>query len=136
MNLNLHAEVRGAITSVQSDIPIIYKRSTGATTAAGGKQTPSYATDVTIQGQVQPVSGSDLRKFNFLQGQGIFKSVHCFGDIEGIVRSQGKGGDLLVFPQVPGAASETWLIKAVAETWNTGWCRVIVVLQLDPNNPT
>ena len=47
------------------------------------------------------------------------------------------GGDLLLFPQRPGLAAQTWLIKEVAEVYNpdSGWCRVIVVLQLDPNNP-
>lgn len=134
MNLNLHGTVRGAINSVNQDIPIVYLQSTGATTAVGGKQTPTYAT-TNIYGQVQPVSGADLRRYDFLQGQGVFKSVHCYGNIQGIVRSQGKGGDLLQFPQVPNAPIETWLIKAVPETWNPGWCRVIVVLQLDPKNP-
>lgn len=135
MNLNLHGMVRGAITSVQSDIPIVYLASTGSTVGAGGKQTPAYAAPVTIMGQVQPVSGGQLRKYSFLQAQGTYKSIHLYGDIEGIVRSMQKGGDLLKFPQVPGAAIETWLVTKVDETWNTGWCRVIVTLQLDPNNP-
>jgi len=41
---------------------------------------------------------------------------------------------VLQFPRVPGGTVYTWLIKKVAETWNTGWCRVIVTMQTDPNN--
>lgn len=135
MNLNLHGIVRGAITSVNSDIPIAYYQSSGNTVAATGKQTPTYAAPVTIMGQVQPVTGSQIRKYSFLQAQGTYKSVHLYGDIEAIQRVSDSGGDLLKFPIVPGGPTYTWLVSKVDETWNTGWCRVIVTLQLDPNNP-
>lgn len=136
MNLNLHGIVRGAITSVNSDIPIIYLQSTGNTVGVTGKQTPTYAAPVTIPGQVQPVSGAQLRKYAFLQAQGTYKSVYFYGDIEAIVRSMQRGGDLLQFADPStGNVSATWLVSKVDETWKTGWCRVIVTLQLDPNNP-
>lgn len=135
MNLNLHGIARPAITSVNSDTPMPYYQSTGNTVDDAGVSTPTYAAPVTIMGQVQPVSGAQLRKYSFLQAQGTYKSVHLYGDIEAIVRSMQRGGDLLKFPQVPGNPVETWLVSKVDETWNTGWCRVIVTLQLDPNNP-
>jgi hypothetical protein len=135
MNLNLHGMVRGAITSSNSDIPITYLQSTGNTVSDTGKSTPSYAAPVTIMGQVQPVTGSQIRKYSFLQAQGTYKSVHLYGDIEAIQRVSNSGGDLLQFPIVPGGPVYTWLVSKVDETWNTGWCRVIVTLQLDPNNP-
>jgi hypothetical protein len=135
MNLNLHGIVRGAITSVNSDIPITYLQSTGNTVSDTGKSTPAYAAPVTIMGQVQPVTGSQIRKYSFLQAQGTYKSVHLYGDIEAIVRSMNRGGDLLKFanPSTGGAVA-TWLVTKVDETW-PDWCRVIVTLQLDPNNP-
>lgn len=136
MNLNLHGVVRGAITSVNSDIPALWLRSTGSSGNSAGRQTPTYAASVTVQAQVQPIGSADLRKYAFLQDQGIYRSVHLYGDIEGIVRSAQLGGDLLQFPAVPGGPTYTWLIKVVPETWNPGWCRVIVVMQLDPNNPS
>jgi hypothetical protein len=135
VNLNLHGTVRGAITSVNSDIPIQYLQSTGNTVGPSGKSTPGYAAAVTIMGQVQPVSGGQLRKYSFLQANGTYKSVHLYGDIEAIQRVSNGGGDLLQFPIVPGGPVYTWLVTKVDETWNTGWCRVIVTLQLDPNNP-
>lgn len=135
MNINLHGVVRGAITSVNSDIPISYLQSSGNSVSDTGKQTPTYAAPVTIMGQVQPVTGSQIRKYSFLQAQGTYKSVHLYGDIEAIQRVSQGGGDLLKFPIVPGGPVYTWLVSKVDETWNTGWCRVIVTLQLDPNNP-
>lgn len=135
MNLNLHGMVRGVITSSNSDIPITYLQSTGNSVSDTGKSTPAYAAAVTIMGQVQPVTGAQIRKYSFLQAQGTYKSVHLYGDIEAIQRVNNSGGDLLQFPIVPGGPVYTWLVSKVDETWGTGWCRVIVTLQLDPNNP-
>ena len=135
MGLNLHSVVRGAITTVVPDVSISYLQSIGSA-AVLGKRTPTYAAPVTIRGNVQPVSGGQMRKYEFLQGQGVYRSVHLYGDVEGIVRSMQKGGDLLKFADpVTGGAVATWLVTKVDETWNVGWCRVIVTLQLDPNNP-
>lgn len=135
---NLHNIVRGAINAVSPDQLIPWLVSTGSTVAAGGKATPTYAAPVTVGAQIQPVRGGDLRKYAFLQGQGIFRAVYLFGNVQGIVRVDAKGGDLLQFPIVPEDTNvRTWLVRAVDETWgfNGGWCRVIVSQQLDPNNP-
>jgi hypothetical protein len=135
MNLNLHGTVRGAINSVNQDILMAYLQSTGNTVGADGTQNPDYVTPATIWGQAQPIGNQDLKKYAFLQAAGIYKSVHLYGDVENIVRSAQLGGDLLQFPNVPNGPIYTWLIRVVPETWNPGWCRVIVSMQLDPNNP-
>ena len=137
---NLHGLVRGAINTVNPDISAQWYVSTGATTAAGGKQTATYADPVTVRAQVQAVTGQDLRKYNFLQAQGVFRAVYMFGNPDAINRVESKGGDLLKFPQYPTGAVRTWLITKVDEPWTAGngglaWCRVIVTLQLDPANP-
>ena len=132
--MNLHGLVRGAITAVNPDLIIPWLVSTGSTTAAGGKQTPTYAAPVNVGAQVQAVTGQDLKKYNFLQAQGIYRAVYMYGNVQGINRVAAKGGDLLKFAEVPGGTVRTWLVRAVDETW-PDWCRVIVSLQLDPNNP-
>lgn len=138
MNLNMHSVVRGAINGLNSDIPVQWLKSTGTTVSASGKRTPSYATAVTIPAQVQPVGGQDLRRYAFLQEQGVYRSVHLYGNIAGIIRAQQTGGDLLQFadPTETNGTVYTWLCKAVPETWQTGFCRVLVARQLDPSNPT
>lgn len=129
--MNLHGIVRGAITTVNPDRSITWKTSTGSTTSASGKQTPTYAT-ATIVAQIQPTSGDDLKKIEYLNMQGIFRTVYAFGDVEGIVRPDLKGGDLLQFAPVLGGTLRNWLVVHVLETWTpdtAGWCAVIAVLQ-------
>lgn len=135
---NLHGLVRGAITSINPDIMAGYVASTGNTTAPGGKQTPSYAASTPVHIQSQPVSTGDIKRYGFLSGQGVFRAVYMYGVTSAIVRSMQLGGDLLTFKLAPRQPVRTWLVKVVDEEWspNGDWCRVIVVQQLDPNNPS
>lgn len=134
---NLRGMANGATSSVNPNIAGQWLQSAGNTVAPGGKQSPAYATAAPITLQVQPVTTGDIKRYVFLSGQGVFRSVYMFGNKDAIDRSRQLGGDLLLFPQRPGLAVQTWLVKEVPETWSpdAGWCRVIVVLQLDPNNP-
>jgi hypothetical protein len=137
---NLHGLVRGAINSVNPDIAGQWLVSTGNTVATGGKQTPTYATAVPVKLQVQGVRGSDLKKYDFLQAQGVYRAVYMFGNPDAINRLVQKGADLLTFPQYPTGSACTWLVSAIDEPWTSGngnlaWTRLIVTLQLDPNNP-
>lgn len=137
---NLHGLVRGAINSVNPDIAGQWLVSTGTIIDDAGASTPQYAAAVSVKCQVQAVKGSDLRKYDFLQAQGVYRAVYMFANPDAINRLESKGGDLLKFAQYPKGAAKTWLIRAVDEPWTSGngnlaWSRVIVVLQLDPNNP-
>ena len=118
---NLHGLVRGAINSVNPDIAGTWLVSTGTNIDDAGKSTPTYAAAVPVKCQVQAV-------------------VYMFANPDAINRLESKGGDLLKFPQYPRGPARTWLIRAVDEPWTAGngtlaWARVIVSLQLDPNNP-
>lgn len=137
---NLHGLVRGPINSVNPDIRGQWLVSTGNTVDDAGKQTPGYAAATPVQLQVQGVRGSDLKKYNFLQAQGVYRAVYMFGNPDGINRLVQRGADLLTFPQYPRGPACTWLVTAIDEPWTSGngdlaWTRLIVTLQLDPNNP-
>lgn len=137
---NLHGLVRGAINSVNPDIAGHWLVSTGTIIDDAGASTPTYATSVPVKLQVQAVRGSDLRKYDFLQAQGVYRAVYMFSNPDAINRELQKGADLLTFPQYPRGSAVTWLVTAVDEPWTAGngrlaWARVIVTLQLDPNNP-
>jgi len=83
--------------------------------------------------QVQALSAEDLKHPNFLNVQGVKRAVYLFGNVQGTVRPDAKGGDLLVFPQNRGGLNRTWLVVAVFETWTPdaqGFCKVGVVLQV------
>jgi hypothetical protein len=132
--VNLHSIVRGAITSVNPDKPVTYLRSTGNTPNSAGKLTPTYAAAVPLMGNIQPISSDDLQHINFLGMQGIFRAVYLFGNIEGVVRPNQQGGDLLQFAQFAGQPKANWLTIKADETWDVdqgGWSRVLVVLQSD-----
>lgn len=134
---NLHGLVTPAISSVNSSIMAQYLANTGPVTATGGKQTATYAAAAPVRIQSQPVSTGDIQRYDFLSGQGLYRAVYMYGVTSAIVRSMQLGGDLLQFKLTYKSPTRTWLVKVVDEEWsgNLNWCRVIVVQQLDPNNP-
>jgi len=130
MGLNLHSIVRPAINSVNPDVLGVWRRSTGQTTAADGKRTPTFATVPAVRLQVQAASGDDLQHIDYMTQQGVYRKVYAFGDVEGQVRPDLKGGDILQFAY--GGSTRDWLVVHVLETWapdTVGWCSVLVALQ-------
>lgn len=122
------------VTTVNPDKTVQWLASTGRAVSDTGKQTSSYATAVPLQGQIQPAPTEMLRKYGYLQAQGIYRAVYFYGREQAINRVENKGGDLLQFPEVPPGTIRTWLIVQVPEQW-PDWCCVLCCLQLDPNNP-
>lgn len=125
--MNLHGIVRGAISAVNPDITMTMLRSNGYTTDSAGARTPVFVT-LTGKGQVQAASGGTIQRMSNLGIQGVLRAVYLYGNWCGIVRADQKGGDVLQFPQVPGAAIQHWKVVEVTETW-PDWSRVVVVLQ-------
>jgi hypothetical protein len=123
----LRSIVNGAIQGINQDSTVAWVQSTGYTTASDGTRTPNQVSQA-MQANVQALNGTDLRHMDGLNVQGVMRSVYLYGDVEGIVRAQGKGGDLLQFPMTPGGTMQNWLVTQVMETWPT-WARVIVTLQ-------
>jgi hypothetical protein len=128
MGLNLRAIVRPAINAVNNDIDATFQASTGNAVDAAGNQTPGYATAVPVKIQSQPLKYADLQHINNMNLTGTFRSVHMYGNTEGVVRVTQQGGDLLTFKQSPGVAAQTWLVISVMEVWPQ-WSRVLVCLQ-------
>jgi hypothetical protein len=142
MSLNLHGTVRAAIQSVNADITATYLASLGYTVNGAGKQLPQYAAPASVQIQVQPPSGKDLRHLEFLNIQGTTRTVFLYNDPQAAVRVDARGGDILQFPQFNGAPIDKWLVIEVAETWDVGsngplitaangWSKLFVQLQTD-----
>jgi hypothetical protein len=125
--MKLRTIASGAIQGINRDQQIMWVQNSGYTTAADGTRTPSQ-TSTPVFANVQALSGSDLRHMDGLNVPGVMRSVYLYGDVEGIVRAQGKGGDLLQFPMTPGGATQNWLVTQVVETWPR-WCKAIVTLQ-------
>lgn len=126
--MNLHHIVRGAIGSVNPDRTVTYQASTGFTTDSTGKRIPTYDILEDVSAQIQGVSGREVQLLMAMGIQGVLRSVHLYGNAQGVVRPDEKGGDLMVFAQVPGEIDQTWKVVKVMETW-PDWSRVIVCLQ-------
>jgi hypothetical protein len=125
--MNLLALANTVITSVNPNIPVVWIQSSGYTTDTAGKRV-STTTTTTIQAQVQGISASDLRHVDNLGIEGVKRSVHMLGNVQGVVRADQKGGDILQFPEIPGGVVRNWRVVNVMETY-PDWSRVIVVLQ-------
>lgn len=132
--MNLHGIVRPAINSVNPDRTALYLKSMGPTSNADFSQTPTYAAGVAVRVQIQPLDKEGLRHVEKLNMTGVFRTVFMFGNPQGVVRVQAKGGDLLQFRPFQGEAAQNWLVVEPAGPWNVengGWTKLIVVLQTD-----
>lgn len=136
MSLNLHAAVRNVIPAVNADIAGWWYVNKGSepSTIPGARSVASFEPAVPVQLQVQPPSTRDLRFAEFMQLQGVIRTVWMFSDPQGIVRVNQTGNDLLLFPQWAAAPNDTWMVEQPAEGWNVdsgGWTKLIAVLQTD-----
>lgn len=121
--MNLHGIVSGAIGAVNPLITLAVQISTGYQILVGGKQRPAYAPLVFPKGQLQPLTYNELRQLDALNIQGIRRAIYINGVLDGLVRPDKKGGDLIATPD-----SRLWLVVLVLEQW-PDWVKVAVTLQ-------
>lgn len=120
--MNLHGIVANAIGTVNPLVSISIQRSTGSTTAATGKRSPTYAAPVTVLAQVQSLTADDLRQLEGLNLQGEMRAVYINGRTDGIIRQDQKGGDLITWNGI------VWLNSHVLEYW-PDWCKFVITRQ-------
>ena len=129
--MNLQSITAGAVSAVNPMVPCQLQVSAGNTPNTDYSETPSYAPTVIVQGQIQSLGYRDLMAIEGLNLNGTKKAIYIKGNVEGVVRPNSKGGDLLTFPD-----GSVWLTVQVLEAWgmnrnDTGeqWCKVACVLQ-------
>lgn len=117
--MNLHAIASRAVAAVNPFTAAKWMQSTGYSTDAAGKRTPTY-TSTTIQVQNQALSARDLAHLDALNIQNVTRKIYANGSLQGVNRATGQGGDLLSF------GGRTWLVSVVFETWDEDgpWCAV------------
>jgi len=99
------------------------------------KQVPTYTAATPVRLQIQAVDGPNLRHLDGLNIEGVVRSVHMWGNTQGVVRVNQQGGDLLYFAEVPGGPPRIWKVVKVVETW-PDWSHLIVNLQTDTAPPS
>ena len=122
--MNLHAIASPLVAAVNPNVTGTLRDNQGYTTTAAGKREPVYGETTGVLMQVQALAGPELALVDGLNIQGVKRAVYLFGDVQGVVRPDAKGGDILLF------SDRVWLVIAVLETWGVAeWCKVAVVLQ-------
>ena len=127
--MNLRGIVNNYTRLTNNNIQINWVHSTGYTTNAAGRRTPTTIT-LTVDAQVQALTASDLKQLDGLNITGVMRTVYLYGNAAGVVRADQIGGDILRFPEIPTGLIRNWVVTQVVETWSD-WCHVIVTLQQD-----
>lgn len=113
--------------TVNPNIPVSVQPSIGYTTGLGLRQVPNYAPPVDGFAQVQELSSSELRQAEGMNIQGVLRTIYFCGKLNGVIRPDGKGGDLVTI-KGQGGQWQTWLVVKTLEQWPT-WSRALIVLQ-------
>ena len=121
--MNLHSIASSLIGAVNPPQQVVVKLSTGSSIDPSGRQVPSYAPDLIITAQVQSLTAKDIRQVERLNLQNVQNTIYLNGQLNAIVRSLNKGGDLVVLGD-----GTVYLVVAVLEQW-PDWVKVAVTLQ-------
>ncbi len=87
----------------------------------------AMTTTLQLQAQIQPIAWKDIQMMDGLNIEGLRWKVFLTGQIDGLVRGERKGGDLLVIPRGHRHAG-TWLVAQVLEQW-PDWVMAAITLQ-------
>ena len=109
---------------VNSNIYVTLRISDGYTIGTGRKQEPAYLPDISGVAQMQALDGQDLKQLDGLNIQGKIKALYLTGDLAGVLRTDSKGGDIVIID------GRTWLVVKVLEGWAT-WTKAAIQLQSD-----
>ena len=121
--MNLNQIAAGVIGSVNPQSWLVILVSAGNHTLPDGHRVPLYRQPVMRLGQVQPLTTDDIKHLDSLNIQGEHKSIFINGQVDGLVRVDKRGGDLIV-----DSTGRVWLTTEVPEAW-PDWTRALVTLQ-------
>lgn len=121
--MNLHGIVSSAIATVNPFVNITIQVSAGYTTSASGKRTPTYEAPIVKLAQVQPLQYQDIILADGLQIQGERKKIYINGRVDGLVRQEQKGGDLVTLPD-----GTIWKVAVIVEDW-PDWTAALITRQ-------
>jgi hypothetical protein len=125
--MNLHGIAGPIISAVNPMIPVSLKISTGpGAIAADGSQDPGYCAPVTVTAQIQPITTRDLQQLDGVNLGGVRWAIYLYGEVNGIVRPEKKGGDLITI--ATGRHRGVWLVVQVIEQF-PDWVKAAIVLQ-------
>ena len=127
--MDLRTIANAVSETVNPNIIVSVRRSTGFTIGTGAKQIPTYAAAVIGPAQIQALDSVELKQLDGMNIQGVVKGIYLRGALAGVIRPNQQGGDLVdVAAPAPVFFQGTWLIVKVLEQWPL-WCKCAIVLQ-------
>jgi len=121
--MNLHGMVANQVSAVNPLIQLSIRTSAGYSQLSNGQQVPLYNSPVVVLGQVQSLSAGEIQHMDAMNIQGIRRAIYISGNIDGLVRPNKQGGDLIMTPN-----GQIWLVHVIDEYWED-WCKALVTLQ-------
>jgi hypothetical protein len=85
----------------------------------------AMSTSLILTGQVQPMTWRDLQMVEGVNLGGVRWKIYLFGEVDGIVRPEKKGGDLITIST--GRHQGVWLVTQVLEQFPDWVCAAIVL---------
>lgn len=127
--MNLFSITAGYVGAVNPPQRLTVQVSNGSKPGPGNRRVPTYGPPFTTTGDVQPMTWKDIQMVEGLNLQGVRRSIYINGQVDGLVRAENKGGDLITDPY-----GRVWLVAMVLEQWDDGpngpsWVRVAATLQ-------
>jgi hypothetical protein len=87
----------------------------------------AMATSLTLNAQIQPIAWKDLQQLEGLNIEGVRWKAFLNGQVDGLVRKERKGGDLIIIPKGNRHAGQ-WLVAQVLEQW-PDWVMAAITFQ-------
>jgi hypothetical protein len=130
--VNLHNIAAPYIATVKPLMLVTLQVSTGSVVQPDGSRAPGYADPIQVWADVQALTYQDMIREEsdglIIQGQKL--SFILNGNIEGLIRAQNRGGDLITLPD-----GTVWQVSLVVEHWNepgAEWTKLVATMQNVP----
>lgn len=122
--MNLHGIVAGAVGAINPRVYASIQPSAGYATGPTGDRVPLYGPVQRVLVQLQALTEIDLRQLDQLNIGGSTHTLYMNGNLDALVRSTNKGGDLIRMDD-----GGLFLVTSVLEHW-PDWTKAAVTLQL------
>lgn len=120
--MDLNGIVSGVIGVVNPQVRVTIRVSTGYVTGADGSRAPAYAGPQVVFVQLQALEQNDILQADALNIQGVRRKMYVPGQVDGLVRANKKGGDLVTLLD-----GTVWKVAVILEQWPDWTCALIVL---------
>jgi len=103
--MNLNQIAGNAVQAIRPSVPGVVRVSTGYATGDDFSRTPTYRDVAGVPMWVDALTYKDLMQVDGLNLNGTRRAIYINGSVDGLVRPENKGGDLIFLPTAAFAGS-------------------------------